>query len=412
MITRPFAALVGVVVVALATAAAPTPLYGIWARDFGFSTAHLTGVFAVYAATLLLALLTCADLPLVWGHRATTLVALTGLGGAVVCFLVADGLALLYAGRAVQGAATGLATVALSAWLLDAEPRPGAGGLANGAAPTAGLAVGALLAGALTEWVAAPLRTLWVVLLAVLAASALVVARLAGPPRASTARRSWRPASVAGLDDPVRRSLLRHSPVLVATWATGGLYLSLGPSLVQALAHRSDQLLGATGAAVLTAAGAVAILACRRWPPDRALRAGLAALLAGLVVAAAAILVGSVVLFLLGTAVAGAGFGVGFTAAFRQVTSAAAPAQRPAVIAVVYTVSYTAFSVPALAAGVAARSWSLTDVALAYAAVMAVVTATAFAVHRRFERSTGPVVSAPHLRRPRRQARRAAGRLE
>ena len=378
--TRSFAALVTVVAMALATAAAPTPLYGVWAREFGFSTANLTGVFAVYAATLLLTLLNCGSLIAVWGLRRTTLVALAGLGVSLACFLAADGLPLLYAGRAIQGAAVGLATVALSAWLLDTEPRPGAGALANGAAPTAGLAFGALLAGVLTEWGPAPLITIWAVLLATLAASAMVVARIADPPRAHAVGRSRRQTSLAGLDGPARSALLRQSPVLIATWATGGLYLSLGPSLTQTLAQRPDQLLGATGSVLLAGTGAVAVLVCRDWPARRALRIGLMALLAGLVTATGAIHVGSTIAFLVGTALAGAGFGVGFTAAFRQVTNAAAPAQRSAVVAVVYTVSYTAFSLPAVAAGAAAQFWSLTEVAISYAAAMALVTAAALAI--------------------------------
>jgi hypothetical protein len=44
--------------------------------------------------------------------------ALAGLAGAAVLFRLADGVAALYAGRLLHGVATGVATSALSAWLL------------------------------------------------------------------------------------------------------------------------------------------------------------------------------------------------------------------------------------------------------------------------------------------------------
>jgi MFS family permease len=78
--------------------------------------------------------------------------------------------AWLYAGRIVQGVAAGAVTGAVSAALVDLEPadRPGFAALVNSATPTAGIAAGALAAGALVQYGPVPLRLIYAVIVALL----------------------------------------------------------------------------------------------------------------------------------------------------------------------------------------------------------------------------------------------------
>lgn len=92
---------------------------------------------------------------------------------------------------------------------------------------------------------------------------------------------------------------------------------------------------------------------------------------AGLCVAAIA--AGSTALLIAGSVIGGVGFGLAFLGSFRAVSSVAAPSERAGTIAVMYTVSYLAFSVPVVIAGLAELHYSARGVSLAFSAAVAVL---------------------------------------
>ncbi|MBS1883812.1 MAG: MFS transporter, partial [Actinobacteria bacterium] len=162
----------------LFAAGAPSPLYVVYEARWDFSAITLTIVFAVYALALLVALLTTGSLSDHLGRRP---VLAAGLGVqivAIAAFIAADGVAMLYLARILQGLGTGLATGAISAWLLDLQPRerPGLGSVVAGIAPMVGLAAGALVSGLLVQYAPEPLRLVYWIL-----GAAYVVALLALP---------------------------------------------------------------------------------------------------------------------------------------------------------------------------------------------------------------------------------------
>jgi hypothetical protein len=79
--------------------------------------------------------------------------------------------------------------------------------------------------------------------------------------------------------------------------------------------------------------------------------AGCLLLLAGAVLTLAAIETTSAAAFLVGVAVAGAGFGTATLGAHRAISALAAPGQRASLIPAIFIVSYAAFSVPVVVAG-------------------------------------------------------------
>jgi predicted MFS family arabinose efflux permease len=60
----------------------------------------------------------------------------------------------------------------------------------------------------------------------------------------------------------------------------------------------------------------------------------------------------SIVVFFIGTAISGAGFGGGFQGSLRAIVPLAAPNERAGVISVAYIVCYLAMGLPAILAGV------------------------------------------------------------
>src|SRR4051794_7977829 len=194
--SRAFWAMASIAVTFPAASAVPSPLYTVYQQRWGFAPSTLTEVFAVYALALLASLLVVGALSDHVGRRPVLAVAIAGEALSLVLFLVAGDVTTLAIARIVQGVATGAALSTLSAALIDLQPpeAPTRGGLVNGVAPLAGLAFGALGCGLLVQTAPAPTTLVFVVLLVMLAGSAVAVAL---SPETSTmrpgARASLRP---------------------------------------------------------------------------------------------------------------------------------------------------------------------------------------------------------------------------
>ena len=102
----------GVLFLMLVASAAASPLYGVYQAQWRFSATTLTTVFAIYVLALLLTLLAFGSLSDYLGRRGVIAVALAAGAGACGLFLAAHGVGLLFAARALSGAAVGAATSA------------------------------------------------------------------------------------------------------------------------------------------------------------------------------------------------------------------------------------------------------------------------------------------------------------
>ncbi|MDT7710293.1 MAG: hypothetical protein QOG20_5900 [Pseudonocardiales bacterium] len=373
MLSRPvsFAALTAITVLFMAASSAPSPLYVVYQQNWGFSAATLTVVFAVYVLGLLGAVLVVGALSDHVGRRPVLAAAIALEAAALVLFLLADGVTVLLIARLAQGIATGAAITTLGATLVDLDPphAPGRAGTTNGVATVGGLAVGAIGCGALVQFAPAPTHLVFALLLAGMVAAALVVA---GMPETS-ARRPGGLASLrprVGVPPRLRPEFFAVVPTLIASWALGGLYLSLGPSVAAVLFGLHDHLVGGLVVTLLCGTGAVTAFTLRRVPVARVLTAASVLLATGTLVTLGGIQVGSVALAATGTVVAGVGFGAAALGTFGTLARIAAPAERGELFAVAYTIAYLAFSVPAVIAGVASGLVGLRPTAEVYGIVV------------------------------------------
>ncbi len=368
---RLFTAVSGIVVLFPAASSVPSPLYPLYQQLFGFSAATLTVVFAVYVAGLLASLLVVGALSDHIGRKPVLVGALLLEAASFAVFLGAGGVTALLVARVLQGIATGAAITTLGATLVDLAPpeAPHRAGMVTGVGTLAGLAAGAVGAGALIQLAPAPTRLVWIVLLGLLAVAAVVVAVL---PETS-ARRPGVWASLAprvGVAPRLRGEVLAVTPVLVTSWALGGLYLSLGPSIAGSLLGESSHLVGGLVVTLLCGTGALASFVLRD-RPVRSLLAPAAGLLAiGTAVTLVGFTVASLLLTALGTVVAGVGFGAAALACFGVFAEIAGPTERGELFAVAYVISYTAFSLPAVAAGIGSGLVGLATAAEVYGAVV------------------------------------------
>ncbi|GAC1039574.1 MFS transporter [Pseudomonas sp. No.117] len=330
----------------LAASSAPTPLYASYQQAWGFSTFWLTWVFAIYAFALLAALLVGGRLSDHLGRRPVILAALLLEAGSMLLFHQAQGLVDLVVARAVQGLATGIATSALGAALLDVDRERGP--WLNSLAPLLGMAGGALGCGLLVEFAPAPLQLVYRLFLALFLLQGLLLLRLPD----TLARRPGLLAALRpqlAVPPQARAMLWRVLPLELAVWAVGGFYLSLMPGLVKAATGSASILVGGGVVAGLTLTGAACLHGLRGWPAPRLLRLGAGTLVLGPVLLWLAVASGQLGLFALGTLVTGVGFGSGFLGATRSLLPLAEADQRAGLLAAFYVLSYLAFCLPALA---------------------------------------------------------------
>jgi len=360
----------------LAASSAPTPLYRLYQGLWGFSDLTVTVVFGVYALAVLVALLTVGSLSDHVGRRPILLAALVLQGGALILFIKADGVSTLIVGRIVQGLATGLAAGAVGAGMLDLDRTRGT--IANAVTPMTGTAVGGLLSGLAVQYLPAPTRLIYLVLLAVVVlqvGGVLAIAETAE--RRAGALASLRPRFQ--LPPAIRRPLAVATPALIAGWALAGFYGSLGPSLVRLVSGSDSVVLGGLALFVLAGTGALTVLAVRDITPSTVALAGTAALVVGVTATLIATAARSEFGFFAATAIAGVGFGSAIQGAIRTVLPLADAEHRAGVLSVIYVISFLALGLPAVLAGVlVVHTGSVTSTASGYGIAVIVLAAGAF----------------------------------
>ncbi|WP_078958694.1 MFS transporter [Kitasatospora aureofaciens] len=310
-----------VLVALLAASSAPTPLYALYQAAWHFSAMTLTVVFSAYALALLVALLTAGTLSDHLGRRPVLAGALLAEAVAMTVFATAQGVPALIAARILQGLATGVATSAAGAALLDFEDpdRPGRATVANGITPVAGMAVGVLAATALVQYAPAPTRTVYLPLLLLFTAQAAAV--LLTPETAHPHPGAWRSLRPAITVAPASRpTLALTTPGIVAAWALGGFYSSLGPSLARLIDPHAARATGGLVFFTLTAAAGIAGHTARALPA--------------------------------------------------RTVSLAGTAQRAGTLAAYYVLSYLAMSIPAVLAGLLTNLYGLQKAVSLYAATV------------------------------------------
>ncbi|MFF4888214.1 MFS transporter [Streptomyces nigra] len=366
--------------VGMAGTTLPTPLYGLYREEIGFSQFLITVIFAVYAVGVIVALLLAGNFSDVLGRRPIIFTALVLSVLSALCFLFEDGLPLLFVGRVFSGFAAGLLSGAATAAVTElarSDERARAAFAAT-AANMGGLGCGPLLAGVLAEYAPHPLRLPFLVHIGMLAVAMVLVAALPESVHRPVPRPPLRPEGM--VVPPQTRSVFVPAGLAsFAGFSVLGLFTAVAPSF--AAQYLGVDNLAVAGAIVLTVfLASTAGQLMGRTGPGRALPLGCAILIAGCVLIGTSLLAESLGVLIAGAAVAGIGQGMSFRASVAGVARAAPDEQRGATISALFVAAYVGISLPVVGIGALSVPLGLRSAGLIFVGCVIVV-ASAVTVH-------------------------------
>lgn len=380
----------------MVAASAPSPFYPQLAEQLRLLPVATTGIFAVYAFTMLAALLVAGSLSDRVGRRPVVTVGSLLLAGSLLLFWQSGSLGMLLTARAVQGFAAGLLIPALSAMVVDFTPTRATdtASLWNTMSAMTGLGVGAIVAALVLDTVTNPTAIVFGVLAAlfILIAAGVWAVPGSSPTPDSGVSRGWGRVSVPS---HVRHRLLVAVPAIIAGWATNGLFLALGPAVMKSEFAAATHVQQAITVPLFAVSGIVAAILLHRRSARVVSVYGTAALGTGTALSMAALAVHALPAYLIAVAVVGSGFGTAFMGVLQTLMPQIRATERAAVMAIIYTVSYLAFGVPTIIAGLLVPVISLRGAMTTVGGVIVVLCLIATVTRIRVPDRPHPVLAAP-----------------
>lgn len=343
----------------MALGTVPSPLYGLYRARDHFSLFVVTVAFAVYAVGVIVALLLAGHLSDFYGRRRLLLPAVGVSILSTIVFLASQSLAGLLVGRLITGISIGIVASTATAYLAElhavGRPRTTArmAQLTASSVNVGGLAVGAIVAGVLAQWVAHPLTVPYFVFLGALVLAAIGGSLLPETREAATPLPRYRPQRLTVPSAERGRYFAAALSTFVA-FAANGLFAALAGLFLAVTLHQpSLALAGGVVGAMFGAAVAAQFLTVG-WSLTRDLESGMAAMVIGVGLAVLAVWLHSpsLALFIAGGVMIGAGSGAIFKGAVGTVMSISPPEHVAESLTGVFLAAYVGISVPVVGAGI------------------------------------------------------------
>jgi MFS family permease len=349
----------GVVAQTLWTSAAPAMAYRLYAEEWHLSHTVTTGIFAIYPAVVVAALIGFGDISDHIGRRATMLMGLGASLAGTVLFAIAPNVFWLFAARALMGVGVGLTAGPSTAAVAEF----GTGGplkraaLIATVAQAAGFAAALLVGGALTQYAPWPTRlSFWVLaaLLALLFAAVWFLPRHTG----GDAGGRWHPR-MPSVPTDVRKAFVLASVAMMTAYTHGVLVLSLGGQVAHDLVGSPNAFVnGAVLSLFAIVSGVVGIVA-RSFRAPVAMILGALASATGMGLLTLSVVLHNLPVFLLAMSTAGAGYSLLLLSAIEVINAAAPVHHRGGALSAVYLLAYLSISTVALVLGVVATARGL-----------------------------------------------------
>jgi len=361
---------------ALLGSTAPSPLYPIYAEQFGLSHAMNTTVFAVYAIGTLVSLLLCGALAARVRDLRVILVpglVITATGALVFAF--ARDLPMLLAGRALNGFGTGMITGVASAAIYGMAA-PGhqrhAAALAT-LAFTAGAAGGPLLSAAALSLDMAPTFTPFIAIFAIALltmAGLMTSGKLAARPSAK-----HEVAGQPGGDGVVWTTFLLACLGVFSSWMLGSMLMALGADLAHEVYGMQSAAIAGMVAMLFQASGGMGQAAFGSLRPRLSIGIGLTGIALSQVGLVLAAISGMGMAMLALMVLCGLSYGATFVGSLSMASASSGDERRASLLSRFYICGYAANAGPPLVMGAFADRIGLRAAFFGFSAVLILLAA-------------------------------------
>jgi MFS family permease len=360
-----------------------TPLYSLYAREFGFSAVVLTLIYAAYVIGNLTSLFFFGGVSDRAGRRRIVLRAMLLAAVSTGIYLFASGTPWLVAARVLSGFAIGLAAGAGTAWIaeLDTEADKTRAALVAVVGNFAGVALGPLISGVLAQYAPWPLHLSFAIYIAIVAISAVFIARSPETVNASAAGSGQHRSSIS-IPPSIRARFVAPAVTAFVMFALYGFYFSLAPSVLADSLHEPNRAVGGAVVFELGLVSAATILLTRRVASRTCMLFALVLLIPSLVLLIVAQAQGSLPLLLVGTTLSGIGGALGYRGSLQVVNQIAPAEHRAGVASAYFLVCFFGNSLPVIAVAVLARAFNSLIADGLFALTLAVLALAAFAVSK------------------------------
>jgi MFS family permease len=349
----------------------PSPIYLLLQQEIGFANSTLTGMFGVFYFGTTLALVLFGHMTDILGRRPLLgLSFLFSLSGATI-FLVSDSVPLFFVARFLNGMASGFFSGAAVAAVAELHPKGDRlrAGVAAATATVLGMAFGPALAGLLINVAPFPTKLPFLANAAMIFVALVAVWLLPETASVGRSRTGAMKLRLPRVPAPIRRVFLAASLSCFAGWAGIGLYMALGPSLIESVDPGSGRRLGGfmIGAMMLTAGILQQSLRGRFGVRTEALAGGVLLSL-GMAASCVGLILGSGVFFAIAVALTAIGHGFAWMSSSGRLNRAiTSPDERGAILSAFYIVAYIGTGIPAFGMGFLADVIGLAPAMIAYA---------------------------------------------
>jgi len=355
-------------------AGAPTPLLPRYQAEWGFAPSLVTLAFGIYAVALLVSLLVVGSLSDHIGRRPLLISSLAVELVSMAMFLFAPSIGWIIAARVLQGVATGAATTAFSAAVVELAPghRKRLGATIVGVAPAVGLGLGALSSGVIAHFDTGTPTPVWAALVVIMAAGTVFAVLT---PETISPRAGALGSLIPRVSVPraLRSQYAVTLPVQIGSWMTSALFLGLTPTVLRTVFGVDDTLISGLIAFVALAAAAGGASLTSSIDPNRVLLAGGASVALGGAAFIAGVGLGVLPLLWVAALLGGIGLGANLSATIRSLVPRAEAHQRAGLFAAIYLVTYAAFGIPAIVAGALIATIGVGAASAVYGAVAVLV---------------------------------------
>ena len=323
----------------------PTPLWPLYAVRDGLSSTMVTLAFACMVIGAGTSLYFFGHLSDRLGRRRIIVPALAfGIAAASVIawWPTLPGLLI---GRVLTGVAVGLMASTATTYLTDLyreghpdQPHSRVPATVASVANLGGLSLGPLVAGTLLRWAGHPFTTSYIVFIALMVIGAISVSL--SPETVDLTRPTSARAPKFVLRHAQTTVFIGAAAVAFCSFAIFGLFSSVGSLIVHNELHESSPFIWGLAGFLVLGVSALAQTLFTKLPVIQMLALGLIGVPAGMALVIIALYHPSLTLYLLGSAIAGAGAGLLFKAALSVAITTAQPGSTAGVLAVFFVAAY------------------------------------------------------------------------